>query len=249
MSKLTAVLDLSGTIAGSLQLSGPKTLGPVQLWYDQNEIRFRLVCTAPEQPLDDSQAMVDRAVLAVEAAIAAATQTSVQVHPSGWSYQSSAGRKVTVVARTSFSVFAAVTDDGAVQGAAAAAAVLEGPDERLPELYEVFLLGLRGMQTVTPLLGLWAFSTVLEEEAPNGKTNLDHVPRLAEQLRELGYDVPLLDPGRSPSRIRAAALHPTPKEPLPTRDEVEWFRRAAHSYLLSRATAPRSTRSQRPVTK
>lgn len=241
----TAVLDLSGTIVGSLQLSGPKSLGPVQLWPDHDEIRFRLVWSAPEQPQDDPQVMVDRAVLAVEAAVAAATQSSIEVHPSGWSYDSSAGRKVGVVVRASYTVFASVTDDGAVRGATAAASVLEGPDERLPELYEVYLLGLRGMQTATPLLGFWAFSTVLEEEVPKGKTNLDHVPELAERLRELGYDVLPLDPGWPPSRIRAAALHPTPKDPLPTREHVEWFRQVAHAYLLQRATERRPARSQR----
>jgi hypothetical protein len=52
-------------------------------------------------------------------------------------------------------------------------------------------------------------------------------------MRNKGFPIPK-DPKRKPAAIRAAALHSTPKTPLPSDDEVEWFRALAWAYLNDR---------------
>lgn len=112
-------------------------------------------------------------------------------------------------------------------------AILNSSDARLIELISLFALGLAGAQDTALITGLWAFANVIEEES--GKPNIDHATRLAADLRRKGYSIDP-DPVREPSRIRAAALHPTPKDPLPTDDEVRWLMDIARSYLVDRAS-------------
>jgi len=105
---------------------------------------------------------------------------------------------------------------------------------------------LRALRTVAPVAGLWAFSTVLEEEAPKKKWNLEHVPALMTSIETAGVKVDATPPVRSLDAVRAAALHPTPKSPAPTGAEVNWFREAAHAYLMWRAGRNLTTSSQLP---
>lgn len=114
-------------------------------------------------------------------------------------------------------------------------AVLHPSDERLVELLSLFALGLEGKQEAAPITGLWAFVNLIEEEANKKKNNIDHATKLAANLRQIGYGI-APDPTRQPSRIRAAALHPTPNDPLPTNDEIFWFMDLARAYLIDRAS-------------
>lgn len=112
-------------------------------------------------------------------------------------------------------------------------AILNPSDARLVELISLFALGLEGAQETVLITGLWAFANVIEEES--SKPNIDHATQLAADLRQKGYSIEP-DPVRKPSRIRAAALHPTPKDPSPTDDEVRWLMDIARSYLVDRAS-------------
>lgn len=67
------------------------------------------------------------------------------------------------------------------------------------------------------------------------RANLGHVIDLARGLRDEGHPIPR-EPERGPDEIRASALHPTPKSPLPTTEEVAWFREVTSAYLMHRAT-------------
>jgi hypothetical protein len=92
---------------------------------------------------------------------------------------------------------------------------------------------LEAKQEAAPITGLWAFVNLIEEQA-NAK-NIDHATQLAANLRQKGYRI-AADPTRQPSRIRVAALHPTPKDPLPTNAEIFWLMDIARAYLVDRAS-------------
>ena len=124
-------------------------------------------------------------------------------------------------------------DPGARAAGKIQEAVLNPSDERLVELISLFALGLKGAQAAALITGLWAFANVIEEKS--SKPNIDHATQLAADLRKKGYGIGP-DPARGPSRIRAAALHPTPKDPLPADDEVRWLLDIARSYLVDRAS-------------
>lgn len=192
-------------------------------------------------------AVLERVGPAVQAAVAAACGAWVDVTVSGWSYPHGELRTVGRAQGTSWAVRVNV-DSGEVaagHGREALDAVLGGPDWRLAELYEVYLLGVRAVQTTAPVVGMWAFTTVLEDEAPPKQRNLRHVPELAERLRAAGYELPAA-PARDPDQVRAAALHPTPSSPLPAHDEVAYLRELARAYLLWRAHQRRVRPSQLP---
>ncbi len=199
-------------------------------------MHFELELDAAARGDEEMEALLNRVAPAVEAAVAAASGAAVQAHVSGWSYPHGGLRRVGRAAVISYGINKGIAAEGDApeRGQAALAAVLEGGDRRLRQLYDVYLLGVRAVQSIAPVVGLWAFSTVLEEKAPPNRHNLAHVPALVSQLRAAGYAVPQM-PGRHLDRIRAAAMHPTPKDPLPTTDEVAWFREAARAYFLHRA--------------
>ncbi len=120
---------------------------------------------------------------AVEAAVAANCGVAVRAHVEGMHRPNARGiRRVTKHQATTWDIrVLAKTDSDSVQRAASTAAlVLQGG--RLQELYDVFLLGVRATQTIAPVVGLWAFTAVLEE-AGSGRDNVDHVPQVASELR------------------------------------------------------------------
>ena len=232
-----AEITVSGTVlasSGGLIVT-PATFGPVSLHeHDDGTIGFEVKAAVPV--VDDLQPLLQRVALAVEAAIAAAFKVGVQVQNRTWTYARPGQpelRNPSAVRGQVMSVSLTATpfEETEERGRSTAEAVLCGSDERLAELYEVYLLGLRGVSTVAPVVGFWAFSVILEEPNPG---SLLHVTNLATELRDEGYRISK-DPQRNPPRIRNAVLHPSPKDPLPTRFEVEWFRQVAEAYLLRRA--------------
>jgi hypothetical protein len=123
-----------------------------------------------------------------------------------------------------------------MDAAAAFDAVIGRGDHDLPRLYEVYLLGVQAMQTIEPVVGLWAYTRIIEAGSRTGRRNLDHAQDLADELRQEGYVVPP-NPRRNPNTIRAAAVHPMPKDPeYPSEDEILWLRQLAYAYLLRRTT-------------
>ncbi len=227
-----------GVLSGPVDMiSAPVTWGPLRFYEEDGRVHFELKLDVSGRRDEEVAPLLERVGPAVEAAVAAASGAAVQAHVSGWSYPAGQVYQVGSAITLAWDVNVGLDafDGAAGRGQAALEAVLEGDDRRLRDLYEVYLLGVRAVQTVAPVVGLWAFSTILEEEAPRGKHNLDHVPALVEQLRIRGQEIPGA-PARNLNEIRAAALHPSPRSPLPTADEVGWFRQAAHAYLLDRAS-------------
>ena len=230
-----AGLQVTGVILGPLDLVQPLNWAPARLWSQDGEVRFEVVLDVDGRDEQALATLKELCAPAVEAAVMAATGTAVEAVFTGSSSPVGGMRRVTASVPVRWAVRAAVdSDPGTARlGQSVLKAVLLGADRRLPELYKVYILGVQAVQTIAPLVGLSTFTTVLEEDAP-GRPNLRHVPELVERLRREGYAVPA-GPARQLDRIRAAALHPTPRDPLPTAAEVEWFRVAAQRYLQHRA--------------
>jgi hypothetical protein len=226
----------SGTIDGLLDLTDSIRTGPLHLVPGTEHIRFDIELDVTGKAPDDCQQLVDRIPLAVQAAVAAATGAAVRAHLTEWSYPNGRLRRIGSQIRSEWSIRAGWPDHPARAAAACDAftAVAIGADRQVADLYEVFLLGVQAMQTIAPMVGLWAFSTIVETAAPlpPPRTNMAHVLELDSYLRSKGHELPPV-PTRRPSRIRAAALHPTEESP-PTLDEVNWFRQLARAYLLHR---------------
>jgi hypothetical protein len=243
------VLEASGTLDGSVDVPEPVTWGALRLSPDKDgRPRFELRLDVSGLPDEGIGAVLGRVGPAVQAAVAAACGAWVDVTVSGWSYPHRELRRVGKAQGSSWAVRVNVdSGDGiaAGHGRDALHAVLGGPDRRLAELYEVYLLGVRAVHTTAPVVGMWAFATVLEEEALPKEHNLGHVPALAKRLRDRGYELPAT-PARGPDEVRSAALHPTPRSPLPTHDEVAYLRELARAYLLWRARQRRARPSQLP---
>lgn len=235
------MLQAEGFLVGPVDLVAQADWGPARLWAEEDgRVHFELLLDVAGRPDDDMEPLLQRVEPALQAAVAAACGAAVTAHLSGWSYPRGELRNVvsSVVSRSAVLAGLDITTGAGERGLRVFQAVLEGEDRRLAELYEVYLLGVQAAQTIAPVVGLWAFSTVLEEEAPPKKRNLNHVPKLADELRAKGYTV-AGNPQRNVDVIRAAALHPTPKSPLPTPQEVSWFRELAGAYLLDRASRDR----------
>lgn len=242
------VFEASGSLNGPVDVPEPVTWGRCACRRTRTDGHasscFLDVSRLPDEGM---AAVLERVGPAVQAAVAAACGAWVDVTVSGWSYPHGELRTVGRAQGTSWAVRVNV-DSGEVaagHGREALDAVLGGPDWRLAELYEVYLLGVRAVQTTAPVVGMWAFTTVLEDEAPPKQRNLRHVPELAERLRAAGYELPAA-PARDPDQVRAAALHPTPSSPLPAHDEVAYLRELARAYLLWRAHQRRVRPSQLP---
>ncbi|WIM98632.1 hypothetical protein ACTOB_002236 [Actinoplanes oblitus] len=229
-------LIASGTIDGLLELTDPIRMAPLYLVPEADHVRFDIELDVTDKSPADCRQLLDRIPLAVQAAVAAATGTAVQAHLTEWSYPNGGLRQIGNQIRSEWSIRTGwpAEPDRAAAAWDAFAAVAVGADRQVADLYEVFLLGVQAMQTIAPLVGLWAFSTIVETAAPlpPPRTNMAHVLELDGYLRSEGYDLPP-SPTRSPSRIRAAALHPTDESP-PTPEEVTWFRQLARAYLLHR---------------
>lgn len=226
---------IEGSIMGLMDLAGPTTWGIIQLHPEGDAVRFTMsIDLTGKSSHEIAQIDAARIAAAVEAAVAANCDVAVRANVEGMHRpNATGGRRVTKLQSTSWEVrVLAKTDADSVQRAAATAAlVLQGG--RPQQLHNVYLLGVRAMQTIAPVVGLWAFTTVLEEVG-TGKHNVDHVPQMASDLRRKGFSIPP-DPIRHPAEIRAAALHSTPRSPMPTLDEVSWFRDVAWAYLCDQA--------------
>jgi len=224
-------------LIGVIDLAKPVVFGPVEFWEQDGRLRFKVSFDVAGKTVEEIETLLVRLGGAVEAAVAAATGAAVEAHVSGSSYPypDSDLRRVTSSLHTSWNVRVGLDAGAKAAAEAAFGAVVDGTDPRLPELYVVYLLGIRAVQTIAPVVGLWAFSTVLEEANPRKKRDLAHVKELADDLRSDGYHVPA-NPTRNPNTIRGAALHSTPEKPMPTAEEVAWFRAVTHAYLLHRAT-------------
>ena len=225
---------------GTLTL--PATYGPVELWEREGAVHFRAQVVG-EHP-SDYPALVRRMQLAVEAGVAAATGISCTATPDLTTYSVDGRPALNIGVGASATITVTAAPDASERAAEAARAVLLSSDERLAELWEVYLLGLRALTTVAhPVVGLWAFSTVLEEETPG---SLSGIRGLADRLRSKGFSLPS-NPQRHPAAIRAAALHASPKADLPTHEEVVWFQLVAKAYLQDRASEGRTAPSVRPL--
>lgn len=232
------MLQAEGVLIGPVDLVAQVNWGPVRLWPEEDgRVHFELLLDVAGRPDDDMEPLLMRVEPALQAAVAAACGAAVTAQLSGWSYPQGEVRNVvsSFVSRSAVLAGLDTTAAAGESGLCVFRAVLEGDDRRLAELYEVYLLGVQAAQTIAPVVGLWAFSTVLEEEAPPKRHNLNHVPKSADELRAKGYAV-AESPQRDLDAIRAAALHPTPKSPLPTPQEASWFRELAGAYLLNRAS-------------
>lgn len=243
MSEVAAAsISVEGTVAVPLgSLSLPVTYGPVELWESEGVVHFRATSSGDPHPYGP---VVRRMRLAVEAAIAAASGASGRANPDLATYAVD-GQPALHISRGPtyhLSVSAIEPTESQRRGSEAAEAVLLSADRRLAELWEVYLLGVQAVSSVAPVVGLWAFASVLEEDRPPKWRQLDHVSTLAEDLRSEGYSLPPMT-GREPTRVRNAALHPTPKDPLPTHEEVVWLQLVAGAYLRRRAHQGRAVPS------
>jgi len=230
-------LIASGTISGLLELTAPVRTGPLWLTPEQDHIGFIVeLDVAGKTPAECSE-LIDRIQPAVQAAVVAATGTAVRAHLVEWSYPNGDLDRIGKQLRSDWSIRAGWPEGLEPISSAqdAFAAITLGADDQLADLYKVYLLGVEAVQTIAPLVGLWAFSTVVETASPHPppNTNVAHLSDLDSYLRSKKYDLPPA-PSRRPSRVRAAALHPT-LEPAPTLEPVDWFRELARAYLRHRA--------------
>lgn len=230
-------LKAVGRIDAPLDLrAGIFDCGPLLITQGDDGLRFEITLDVRHLSLEEIRAMVERIAPAVRSAVLAASGTAAGVHVEGSSYPSSpTTRRVTTSWHTGWTVrtFIDRETNSSIRGNRAFEAVMSEKDPRLPELYEVYWLGIRALQTVAPIVGLWAFTTILEEE--NHKTNLGHLDSLLDRMSRDGYDVDHPRPTREFNTIRASALHPTPRDWPPTTDEIQWFREVAQQYLAWRA--------------
>lgn len=229
-------LTASGRIDGHLGLrEDVLSWGPLVLLAGDDGLRFEIILDVEERSLNEVEAMIERVPLAVRAAVLAASGTAARVMVDGCSYPDSpTTRRVGVSLRVPYDVEAFVDREPQSnnRGTRTFEAVLLGTDPRLPELYEVFWLGVRALQTIAPLVGFWAFSTVLEDETE--KDNLDHLNSTLQQMSRDGFDIHLPKPARNVNQIRASALHANPRNWMPTIEDTRWFHEAARQYLAWR---------------
>ncbi len=145
----------------------------------EDGLHFEVSVDVRQRSLDEIEAAVSRLGLAVQAAVLAASGTAASVVVEGFSYPDSPStRRVGMSYQPSWVVEALLDREPASnsRGARAFEAVLFGGDARLPELYRVFWLGTRAAQTIVPVVGLWAFTTILGDETR--KDDLDHLDGL-----------------------------------------------------------------------
>lgn len=248
-SEQDVTLTASGRIEALLDLrEDTLEVGPVVFRKDQDGLRFEVSLDVQRHALADVEAMSERVGLAVRSAILAASGAAAQVHVEDCSYPSGGGmRRVTVFLATSRSVqvFLDREPESAIQGARAFEAVMAARDPRLPQLYEVYWLGAQALQTIAPVVGLWAFTTILEEESR--KRDLSHLESLLEQMSRDGYGVDRPKSGAHYNHIRASALHANPENWMPDAEDVRWFHEAARQYLSWRAEKGPSENAKRKI--
>lgn len=230
-------LRASGRIEAPLALQNdPLAWGPLTFHHDAEGLRFEVCMNVEELCVDEIEVLVSRLPLAVESAVLAISGTATKAIVDSYSYPDSPQtRQVSISVTTSWEVEAFIDRDPASKkrGTKVFETVLLATDRRLPELYKIFGFGVRAAQTILPVAGLWAFTTILEDDTP--ANNLDHLDDLLEKMSRDGFDVALPKPRRKYNMIRASAMHANPKNWMPEAGEVEWFQEAARQYLLWRA--------------
>ena len=230
-------LEAEGVIVGLMDLAASVTWGAIELRPEGDDVRFTMSINIDGKSDREIELIAGRIGPAMEAAVSANCQVAVKAHVQEISRPREPGlRRVTKLLRTSWDdhVLAKTDSDSVKRASAAAQFVLGGG--RPQELYEVYRVGVQAMQTIAPVVGLWAFTVVVEEAHPDDKQSLEHASRLAVELRAKGYMIPP-DPNRNPAEIRAAALHSAPKSHPPTLEEVSWFRDLAWAYLCDQAAS------------
>jgi hypothetical protein len=229
------MLEATGFLTGPLDVAEPVQIGGLRLAQEDGRVRFDVEFDVAGLDGPEKQDLVGRIKPAVSAAVAAATGTAVEVELSHWSYPNGELRRIGRDLEMRYAILAGIdgSPDVISRATQVFTTVAHGADLRLAQLFEVYVLGVRAAQTIAPVVGLWAFATVVEEASPHSKTDQKHVTSLAAYLRWEGYDVPPT-PARTPSQIRAAALHPKPQ--LPTAEEVAWFRNLSVAYLTHRSS-------------
>ena len=230
-------LKASGRIDANLVLRNERLdWGALVFFPGADGLRFQISMEVQDRELQEIEAAVSRIGLAVQCAVLAASGTAVRVAVNGFSYPvSPLTRGVGGMLTSSWDVEAFLDPDPThnLHGRRIFESVMFPSDTRLPELYEVFWLGVRALQTIKPVVGLWAFSTILEDETTG--YNLDHIDDLVEQMAEDGFIVTIQRPSRSLNSVRASAMHANPRNWMPATEEVQWFREAAQQYLAWRA--------------
>lgn len=248
MTSTPDLLTVTGVIEGPISLMNDELQwGPVTLRKAGGQVRFIASVDVTGRDEGEILDLKSRIGPAVEAAVVASCGAATRAEVTDWSYPSGPlTLRVGVAQRSGWNVPTDIdrTPDDVVHGEAALQAVLADNDKRLKELFKVYRLGIEGVQTIAPVLGLWAFAVLLEEESPRRPPNLAHVPELTKLLHAVGSSASSPPPTRQLDRIRAAALHPTPSDPIPSSDEVQWFRELAGAYLRWRAEG----RPQTPLT-
>jgi hypothetical protein len=233
------LLTATGFIEGPVNLiTDELQWPPVTLRKKGEQVHFDASMVVTGRDEDEILDLKSRIGPAVEAAVVASCGAATRAEVTEWSYPNGPlTRREGVGLGFRFNVLVGIdrTPEDVRHGEAVLRAVLLGNDKRLAELYKVYRLGVEGVQTIAPVVGLWAFTVILEEESRSSTPNLDHVLKLAAIIGAAGFDVPSEAPERHPARIRAAALHPTRKDAAPSPGEVRWFRELAGAYLRWRA--------------
>ncbi len=237
-------LIVNGRLAGPVECDRAVTWGYVTLKpsLDGDDVAFEAALSAENEA--EAGNLVGLIPAALRAFVALGWAVWVQPVITGYEFIRPDGtKKVGTQASSGWQVLVDLSkapDPGALSAGEVQRVVLDPPDARIVELIGIFSLGLKGAQIADPLSGLWAFANVIEEESR--RSNIDNAAQMAADLRLKGFDIGP-DPARHASRIRAAALHPTPKDPLPTVEEIRWIMNIARSYLADRVARSRITDS------
>lgn len=229
------VLEATGLVLGlTVPLPEALVLGPVRLCEQDSQVHFQVTVDVTGLDTAARGAMALRVPPAVQAALVVLLGRTTEVRLGKWDYP---GRGTAVTATATATVLVLAPPPPHTLDATAAArtlqVLLEGSDERLAVLYEVFRLGVQAQQLVAPEGGVWAFCYLIEE-AGGSNRSMEHVPKMVRALRDSGYQLPP-DPTRNVARLRTSAAHSTLKDPLPDAAEVNYLRQLALAYLLWRA--------------
>jgi len=202
-------VTVSGHLDGLIACDSPTRHGPLSLREDeQGQVLFEVTFSADSE--DEAHQAVEVMPAAVAAICAIGWGAWVRARPSDWSVERPDGTlrvgkavRLTTRARADLS-----TPPSMPGGLEAFWATLQGGPERVLELLNVLGLGLRASESADYVSGLWAFATVIEEEAPTGKNNIDHARGMADRLRTSGVAIPA-DPNAT--RLRFARQRCIPR--------------------------------------
>ena len=143
-------------LTGPVDLVEPVTWGSARFWKKDGQVHFKVVLDVAERRDEEIEPLLERVGPAVEAAVATACGAAVEAHVSGWRYPTGTRRSVgkALSIRWTVQVGLDAGHEAAQRGQAVLEAVLDRADARLPKLYEVYLLGVRAVQTIAPVVPL-----------------------------------------------------------------------------------------------